>query len=67
MSFFWIVLFTGDAMLVRPLTEPGLTEAEVYFPGGPKEIWYPYIPAFEAQGHGKRTIKLKPGYNTVRK
>mgnify|MGYP000921757016 CR=1 FL=1 len=60
------IIFTGDAMLVRPLTEPGLTEAEVYFPGGEEELWYPYIPLFEAQKPGKRSIKLAPNYNTVR-
>ena len=29
----------GDALLVRPVTKPGATSVEVYFPGGEKQFW----------------------------
>lgn len=33
-------LLVGDAILVRPVFEPSVTEVSVYFPGEGKETWY---------------------------
>lgn len=35
-----IVLFLGSSILVRPVTEPGVSSINVYFPGGVETTWY---------------------------
>ncbi|KAL1918966.1 uncharacterized protein VTP21DRAFT_2347 [Calcarisporiella thermophila] len=45
----------GDAILVKPVTDPGKEDVKVYFPAG-EERWYNYYTHEKFEGHGEHTV-----------
>jgi len=54
----------GKDLLVKPITSPGQTSVDVYFPGGPKELWYD-LDDFATVFHGGQQVNIQAPLNKI--